>query len=175
MSAVEVWLPVPEYEGLYEVSNLGRVRRDYSAPARSLGVPGRLIAPVMTGRYLVVSLSNRGTVKSLRLHRMVLTAFCGSEPFEGAQACHNDGDRSHCALSNLRWGTPADNQRDRIRHGTDIRGVDVFGAKLTDEAVAVIRKRIAAGERNGSIAEDFCVSISTISLIRNNRIWRHVA
>ncbi|WP_145201354.1 NUMOD4 domain-containing protein [Sphingobium sp. B2] len=171
----EVWLPVPDYEGLYEVSNLGRIRRDLEAPARSLGVPGKCIAPVLTGRYLIVSLSNRGVVKTCRLHRLVLTAFCGAEPFEGAQACHNDGDPENCALSNLRWGTGVDNQHDRIRHGTDIRGADVFGAKLDDDRVTQIRRRLEKGEVSRTIAEDYGVSVSTISLIRRNRIWRHVA
>jgi len=171
----EVWLPVPEYENLYEVSNLGNIRRDPCAPARSLGVPGKLLKPIMTGNYLVVSLSKNGAVKMHRLHRIVMRAFCGEEPFEGAHVCHNDGITQNCQLTNLRWDTAAGNQADVDRHGSRCRGEDVFGAKLTEFKVGEIRKRVQAGERNPSIAADYGVSISTIHLIRHNRIWRHVA
>ena len=106
---------------------------------------------------------------------MVMVAFCGADPFPGAQVCHNDGDTSNCRLVNLRWDTAYGNQADVDRHGTRCRGEDVFGAKLTETDVAMIRKRIAGGERNPVIASDFGVSTSTIHLIRHNRIWRHVA
>lgn len=171
----EVWMPVPDYEGLYEVSNLGNVRRDPQAPARSLGVPGASIKPVMTSGYLVVSLSKRGVVKTHRLHKIVMRAFCGDEPFDGAHVCHNDGITSHCQLTNLRWDTAAGNQADIDRHGTRCRGEDVFGAVLTEDGVREIRRRLASGERYPTIASDHGVSVSTIYQIKHNKIWRHVA
>ncbi len=171
----EVWMPVPGYEGLYEVSNLGHVRRDPNAAARSLGVPGKLLNPTMTNGYPVVSLSKRGSVQNHRVHVLVMRAFCGERPFEGAHICHNNGLTADCRLSNLRWDTAYGNQADVDRHGTRCRGEDVFGAKLTEQKVSAIRARIAAGDRNPPIANDFGVSISTIHLIRHNRIWRHVA
>jgi len=172
----EVWLPVIDYEGIYEVSNHGRIRRDFAAPARSLGVPGRILTPCSGPKgYLLVTLSKAGIVTTKRLHKIVLSAFCGDAPFSGAHAAHNDGDKQNCRLDNLRWATPAENQADRVRHKTDIRGSDVFGAVLCEAEVSEIRKRINGGERNPSIASDYGVSISTIHLIRHNRTWRHVA
>ncbi|MED5545765.1 MAG: NUMOD4 domain-containing protein [Pseudomonadota bacterium] len=171
----EVWMPVPDYEDLYEVSNLGRVRRALSAPARSLGVPGAILKPSLTNGYLVLSLSKAGAVKSHRVHTLVMTAFCGGRPFPGAQICHNDGNSTDCRLTNLRWDSAYGNQADVERHGTRCRGNDVYGAKLTEIDVIEIRARIARGERNPPIANDFGVSISTIHLIRHNRTWRHVA
>lgn len=166
MADVEVWLPAPEFEGLYEVSNLGRVRRIGS---------GTCLASVDRGDgYPFVTLSN-GKVKNCPVHRLVLTAFCGPPPFEGAQAAHNDGDRGNPKLTNLRWASPSENQADRIRHGTMCRGSAVFGAVLNEDDVCQIRQRIRAGERNPEIANDFGVSISTIHLIRHNRTWKHVA
>lgn len=172
---VEVWLPAPGYAGVYEVSNLGAVRRALAAPARSLGVPGRMLKPSFTEGYAHVSLSLRGTVRTHRLHVLVLTAFCGPPPFAGAQACHNDGVQANCALTNLRWGTALENQADVDRHGHRCRGSDVHGAVLTERDIPSIRRRIDRGERNPAIARDYGVSPSTIHLIRHNRIWRHVA
>jgi len=162
---VEVWLPVPEYDGLYEVSNLGRVRS-----ART----GAVLAPSATSGYLHVSLCRNGEVRTARVHRIVLTAFCGQEPFQGAHAAHNDGNSLNCALTNLRWATAVENQADVTRHGRRCRGEDVYGAVLTEEKVRAIRARISGGERSRPIAQDYGVSISTIHLIKHNRIWRHV-
>ncbi len=167
MSATEVWLPVPGYEGVYEASNLGRVRRCGSIAA---------LKPVeTTGGYRVVTLSRAGHARNCRVSRLVLMAFCGSPPFKGAHAAHNDGDNSNNALTNLRWASPVENQADVDRHGNRCLGEDVHGAILDPARVRLIRARCATGERSRPIAEDFGVSTSTIHLIRHNRIWRHVA
>lgn len=161
---IEVWLPVPEYEGLYEVSNHGRIRR----------AGGGCLSPSSTHGYLHVSLSKSGEARTIRVHVAVLTAFCGPPPFDGAQAAHNDGDKINCHLTNLRWATPVENQADVERHGRRCKGENVYGAVLTESEVRSIRARISNGERNRPIAEYFGVSVSTIHLIRHNRIWRHV-
>ncbi len=169
IAAREVWVPVLGYEGVYEVSIFGRVRRDASASPRT-----EFIKPSTTHGYLHVSLSKDGVVRTHRLHRLVLSSFCGQEPFPGAHAAHNDGDKTNCALANLRWASPVENQADVDRHGRRCRGEDVYGAVLTEGAVRDIRRRIGDGERNPSIARDFKVSISTVHLIRHKRIWKHI-
>lgn len=165
----EVWLPVPDYDGVYEASNLGRVRRQLPEGLR-------MIAPVAsTGGYRVVSLSKDGVATKYTLARVILSAFCGPAPFAGAHAAHNSGDVSDNRLVNLRWATPTENQADVDRHGHRCKGEDVFGAVLDQQSVKSIRARCALGERNRPIAEDYGVSVSTIHLIRHNRIWKHVA
>lgn len=162
----EVWLSPKGYEGYYLVSNLGRVR----------GLKrGAILEPVpSTDDYRVVSLSRENVVTTHRVHVLVLTTFCGEKPFENAQAAHNDGDKSNNKLTNLRWASPVENQADVDRHGRRCRGEDVYGAVLTEGDVIAIRARIKSGERNRPISEDFGVSISTVHLIRHNKIWRHV-
>lgn len=164
IKGIEVWLPVRSYEGIYEVSNCARVRR----------VGGRVLQPAGQNGYLHVSLSSGGIRTTCRVHVLVLTAFCGPRPFDGAHAAHNDGDTSNCFLTNLRWATATENQADVERHGRRCKGEDVFGAVLKRDEVKQIRQRLLGGERNRPIAEKFGVSISTIHLIRHNRIWRHV-
>jgi hypothetical protein len=163
---VEVWLPIEGLDTAYEASNQGRIRR----------VGGACLKPVSsTGGYMVVTLPVGGVWRNHRVSRVVLTAFCGMPPFDGAHAAHNDGDNSNNALTNLRWATPVENQADIDRHGHRCRGESVFGAQLTEQDVRAIRRRCAAGERNKPIAQDHGVSISTVHLIRHNRTWRHVA
>ncbi len=174
--AGEVWQPIPGYEGLYDASNLGRIRRSFDAPHRSLGVPGGILSPTATwAGYMRVSLSRDGEVKSHAVHRLVLSAFCGPEPFEGAQAAHNNGDRGFNHLTNLRWATPKENQKDVDRHGNRCRGEDVHGAVLTEKSVKEIKQRlVSGGERYPQIAKDFGVSVSTIALIKQGKTWKHV-
>lgn len=154
------------YGQSYEASNLGRIRRRAT---------GRVLAASFSGAdYLQVTLSACNVQTTVRVHRAVLSAFCGPEPFENAEAAHNDGNRANCRLDNLRWATSKENAADVSRHGRRAMGSDVFGAVLDEEEVAAILRRVANGERNRPIAEDYGVSISTIHLIRHGRTWKHV-
>src|SRR5580704_3863138 len=120
----ERWLPVVGYEGLYEVSDLGRVRsilrrqRDgYSKPfirimkLRLQNVPKR-----PDNRYWMVELTSNGKRRHRRVHQLVMLAFVGPYP-PGMETRHLDGDRANNALSNLKYGTPSENSQDRLRHG----------------------------------------------------------
>jgi hypothetical protein len=160
----EVWLPVLGYEGTYEASNLGAIRR--------VGKKALVQVPASEDGYLIVSLSRLGFVRTHRVHVLVLSAFSGRPPFADAEAAHNDGDKRNCRLTNLRWSTSLENAADVARHGRRVRGSDVFGAKLTEAEVRGIR--LSLDRSNPSLAADYGVSVSTIHLIRHNRIWRHV-
>lgn len=50
------------------------------------------------------------------MHRLVLLAFVGPCP-DGMEACHANDIPTDNRLANLRWGTHADNMRDRIENG----------------------------------------------------------
>ncbi len=160
--AVETWIVVDGHPD-YEVSSWGRVRRG-----------DHCLRPNGGGRYQFVSLSTNGSTTTHRIHKLVINAFIGPAPFVDALAAHNDGDTSNNRASNLRWASALENQADRIRHETKIQGSEVFGAKLDEAAIPVIRERIERGERYPSIARDYGVSISTISLIKLQRTWTHV-
>lgn len=74
------------------------------------------------------------------VHKCVLLAFVGPCP-PGMQACHEDGDPANCALLNLRWDTPSNNNLDKRRHGTAQVGTKNGNHKLSDEQVRQIRSR----------------------------------
>ena len=118
----EQWKPVVGYEGLYEVSDHGRVRSLDRTVSYSKEWNRRLSGRVLksplsvNGGYPQVRLTknNRGSTKSI--HRLVLEAFVGPCP-EGMQACHYDDDPTNNRLENLRWGTRSHNERDKLRNG----------------------------------------------------------
>jgi hypothetical protein len=118
----ECWLPVPAWEGFYEVSDLGRVRGvDRTVVAISkLGLPfdrrlpGQIIRSAPVGKYghQAVGLYRDSAVSTLLVHRMVLLAFRG-EPEPGQEGCHNNSQPTDNRLSNLRWDTHSNNLHDR--------------------------------------------------------------
>lgn len=112
----ERWLPIPDWEGLYEVSGHGHVR---SLPRQNNGLRGgRILKPTLGSHgYLTVSLCGDGKEKRYLVHRLVLLAFVGPAGPD-QETRHLDGDRTNNSLANLCWGTSSDNEWDKIRHGT---------------------------------------------------------
>jgi hypothetical protein len=88
------------------------------------------------------------------------------------EACHNDGGRANNRVSNLRWDTHKNNERDKLAHGTGRRS---GGAKLTESIVREVRRRLDSGERVGVIAKSVGVTSSAISLINLRKNWVWVA
>lgn len=122
----ERWLPVPGYEGGYEVSNHGRVRSLDRTIVTSNGVvrrqPGRTLTPHSLPKgHLFVKVGSRARgnrAKHHLVHRLVLEAFVGPCP-PGMEACHWDGDPTNNRVDNLRWDTPSANQHDKKHQGKD--------------------------------------------------------
>lgn len=106
--SIEVWRPIADYEGLYEVSNLGRVRSVDRHVPQANGtkfVRGRTLRPAMNNNgYLQVLLCKNGLVKHLLVHRLVAAAFC--EQPEGCDIVnHKDNNPGNCEASNLEYTT----------------------------------------------------------------------
>jgi len=95
----ERWLPVPGYQGWYEVSDAGNVY----AMARA-GAHGGLLKPGLTsGGYRFVVLYKYGRARTRTVGSLVLEAFNSTAP-RGARARHGAGGRLDDSLGNLRWG-----------------------------------------------------------------------
>jgi hypothetical protein len=120
----EQWRPIPGYEGLYEVSNLGRVRSLARivayADGRRKPIAARILRPGRAGRercYLFVQLSRDGKAKGRYIHDLVLLAFVGPKP-AGMLVKHGPNGSADNGLANLSYGTDSENQHDRRRDGT---------------------------------------------------------
>lgn len=131
MTELEIWRPIRNWSGFYEVSNLGRVRSlDRIVPNGRGGgkfVPGRIMKPYRDRpkySHMIIQLSRGGRSKTGAefplVHKLVLEAFVGPRP-PGMEACHNNGDGCDNRLSNLRWDTHRANMADQFEHGTKNR------------------------------------------------------
>ena len=105
----EIWKPISGYEGLYEVSNLGRVK----------GLKrNRILKPHNTNRYYQVCLCKNGIQTDKLIHRLVAEAFIPN-PDNLPEVNHKDENKLNNAVSNLEWLSQADN----LAYGTRIERI----------------------------------------------------
>ena len=116
----EIWKDVPEYEGLYMVSNLGRIMSLHctSKVAKENGVHDRRIMKnvMSSSGYYHVGLSKNGVKIMHSIHVLVARAFIPN-PENKPSVNHIDGNRTNNAVSNLEWATYKENQQHAIRTG----------------------------------------------------------
>jgi hypothetical protein len=165
---IEKWLPIVGYEGLYEVSDYGRIR-SVARVARY----GRLRRFSRThDDYWKVQLSAGGLNRHFFVHELVSVAFLGPRP-EAAQIDHVDGDRGNNRLSNLCYVTQKENLRAAVlRRGEWRKYYPHRGnckRKLSDAQVLEVRRLLTEGMSQAKIAQEFGVSSPNIWQIANNR------
>ncbi len=178
---MEQWKEIPGYEGLYEVSDHGRVKsvsRKLDAKGREHIKGGRraviekILSPSVH-RYCTVSLSKGGIVETAQVHRLVLIAFVG--PCPKGMLCRHFPDRSttNNRLDNLSWGTNAENRDDMIVHETrygwgkrfvisEVKDEEIRNAHSGGEVVTRYQKGNVTQRK---LAERYGVSLSTINKI----------
>jgi hypothetical protein len=132
----------------------------------------RKVSPDSRG-YTRIKLTKDGRIVTRFLHRIVLESFVGPCP-AGMECCHDNGIASDCRPSNLRWDTPKSNQADRIRHGTDQRGILCPQAKLTEEIVVEALTRLSRGEPARDVGPSLGIKRRHLNCIRAGKTWRHV-
>lgn len=111
------WRAVPDYEGLYEVSDQGLVRSLRRRTSNGMRGGKMLKLRVAGPGYHQVTLWADGKPETAYVHRLVLAAFIGPLP-PGQETRHLDGNKLNNLLANLAYGTQSENGLDRVRHGT---------------------------------------------------------
>lgn len=114
---METWKDIQGYEGLYQISDLGRVRslnRKVKRSGKTMTLQGVVLKPQKSSNgYLFVALSKGGETKQLLIHRLVANAFM---PNGAGEVNHIDEDKTNNTLSNLEWLSHKAN----INHGSCI-------------------------------------------------------
>lgn len=168
----EVWAEAYGWEGIYEVSSCGRVKRVGKSKAALVG----RILKTQKGRaaYPMINLTRNNIRKSVSIHILVAESFLGPRPTWNHQVNHIDANKRNPRLSNLEWLTRQENMAHAHRLGLMSQGETHAAAKLTDESVNSIRKRYSCGELGKHLAVEYGVSRSVISLIVNRKSWNHI-
>lgn len=111
----EIWKDIEGYEGLYQISNLGRVKsfKRYSE--------GKILkARKVTKGYLQVTLLKNGKGKNKKVHRLVAQAFI-MNPNNCPQVNHINGNKTDNTVQNLEWVTNKENVQHAWNNGLIIK------------------------------------------------------
>lgn len=162
----EQWKPIKDYEGMYEVSDRGRVKALERVKWNGKGYQKLneiiLSLGVTKKGYLVATLSKNGVHKTFRVHRLVADAFVPNDLCK-EQVNHIDGDKKNNSAKNLEWVNNSENQNHAIKRG--LRKSFKVDKEVLEKLYVAERKTIA------EIAELFGVSKSTVfNLLKKNDI-----
>ena len=157
----EVWRDVVDYNGLYRVSNLGRVK--------SMRFNGRILTgSINHSGYMVVNLTKDGVTKHKFIHRLVATAFIDNpenKPFIN----HIDSNPLNNVIDNLEWCTQAENVHHAMKKGRLVAplGEENGKSKLDKSRVLQIRKAWEAHHNYSLVGRLFDVNAGTVWAIIN--------
>ena len=175
--ALEIWVDINGYAGIYQVSTYGRVRSLERIDCRGQKRKEKLIKPYRGGSkgYKAVCLSMNGAVKSVRIHRLVAEHFIERD-LGRVYVNHKNGDKSDNRAENLEWVTIAENNLHSFRHlnrNASGGGKGKFGAEChrskpivaTSISCGMVRNFVSAREAS----KHFGVSVATVSRSCNGK------
>jgi len=179
----EIWKDVEGFEGVYQVSNHGKVRslpRVVTQKNRGGGFhaqkkPGKIVKGALNSKgYLRVSLGG----KAVFVHRLVATHFVPN-PLDKEQVNHEDGDKLNNRADNLNWKTNQENRDHAVSNNLHrvSKGEERDSAILTDEDIRWIRKHAQKHHPTMSykmVADKFNVTPQHIGNIVKGKKWSHV-
>lgn len=176
----EVWRDINGYEGIYQISDLGRVKsleRIVKSGNKMRKLKERIRTPVKHKLgYMCLNLSKESEIKGHLIHRLVATHFLPN-PNGYPEVNHIDGDKTNNIHTNLEWCTRKENINHAIDTGlTKQNGVDSHWSKLTNDEVFAIRIMYKKDERATyeNLAEQFGVGASTIGRVVRKEVYQNV-
>jgi len=177
----EVWEDIEEFKGVYQVSNLGRVKSlDKYVKNRSGIDSTKIVGKILSQKtskfgYKSAGLCVKQKVSWRLIHRLVAIAFLPN-PLNLSDVNHVDGIKSNNFVENLEWLSKGDNQRHAYKLGLKNQdGTKNPKAKLNDEQVLEIRRTYKEGNLSQrKIGEIYNVSRALIGYIVRNQIWNNI-
>jgi len=179
----EIWKPIPNFEGYYDVSSFGRIRSIERIVGNRWGTSkGRIIPAKIKAfsrnsqGYCAVHLYIAQMMTKFYVHRLVAAAFVENTGGH-TQVNHLDGNKENNSATNLEWCNGSANCIHAL--ATDLyesaRGEAIGSAVLTEAEIVEIRAMAASGSYHKDIAELFGVGRKAITKIVNRQRWKHVA
>ncbi len=163
----EIWKDCIGYEGRYQVSNNGQVRRinqfgDYIIKELQIANDG----------YIAVQIGINGKNKREYVHRLVAKAFIPEIPGKH-YVNHIDGVRYNNNLYNLEWVTSSENSQKRINKSKlDVSGENSPQAKIKADLVEKIYMDLKLGKKVMEIARKYKTTRSIVGHIKYKKAWK---
>lgn len=165
-----IWKSIKGYEGLYEVSNRGEVKRLARLDSLGKSLKEKILKPwVNRGGYLVVKLYNNSK-KNKDIHRLVAEAFL--EPSDGKIFVnHKNGIKTDNNLENLEWVSPRQNNLHAYENDLIPKGDKHHWSKINEDTVISI---LNSNDTITCLSKKFNISDSHVRSIKKGKVWRHV-
>ena len=172
----ERWRSVEGLEGVYSISDRGRLRRDVTSSNSKAGFVLKPF-PRKSG-YCCYTVWHLGKMRTPLVHRMVAQAFIPN-PDGKPHINHRDGNKSNNSLENLEWCTAKENVKHAMevlgwnpKMGDHPKGEKHYKARLTQDQVDSIRARYLAGTATQyAMAKEYGVSRKTVHSLIKGHSW----
>lgn len=116
----EIWKDIPGYEGLYQASNLGRIRSLHFRGGKNQ----KILTPYNVLGYLRIRIFKDKKQKSIGVHRLIALTFI-LNPENKPEVNHIDGNKTNNIVENLEWVTASEN----VTHAFAVLGVCPHGGR----------------------------------------------
>lgn len=168
----EQWMPVTNYEGLYEVSNFGRIK---SLPRK--GSPRTTIMQTCldSNGYEQTAITKNKKSTSFKIHKLVAIAFI-EKTLTGYEINHKDGNRLNNNASNLEWCTRSENVKHSYDFGIKCHKGDRQGTRklCSDQVREITAKYKPRIYTRTMLAKEYGVTISCIKQVLNKKNWASI-
>jgi hypothetical protein len=162
----EIWKDIEEYEGLYQISSLGRIK----SVRRYINTRwyGGEIKKSRINRYHMIILYKEGKSKTFYIHRLVAQTFIEKS---NLQVNHKDGNKLNNSVDNLEWVTPLENIKHSWEYGLAKKkfGSNNNNFKITNKIIKEINK-LKGIYTQPKLAEMFNISLSQVGAIHQGRL-----
>ena len=167
---VEEWRDIEGYEGLYQVSNLGKIKSFHYGTSRINKIQ------LTKKGYAYTHLYKNGKSKRYFVHVLVAKAFIPN-PKNKPQVNHIDANKSNNRVENLEWVTPEENMQHAYEKGLVKIGSEHHCSQLTEDQVRYIRKNYTPYDEEfgrDALAKKFGVRKKVVYNVAHNITYKHV-
>lgn len=173
----EIWKPIKNYEGIYEVSNLGRIKtleRVYLSAIQRYQKEQIISQRINHKGYLIVAL-NKNKKVTKTTHRIVCESFHADTYFENATVNHINQNKLDNNASNLEWVTIKENIQDYRKKVNNYVGINHPMARLSEKDVKNIREEYENTKIfQKDLAKKYKITQVMISKIITRKAWNHI-
>lgn len=177
---MEIWKDIENFEGIYQVSNMGRVRsldrQIHYKDGRIGNFTGIILKQgVCRKGYPIVYLSKGSKKKAIKVHRLVALTFVKKHQKKN-QVNHIDGDKSNNIFTNLEWCDNSENQIHAYANGLNSvsRGESNGNNKYSLSIIIELKKMLKIGKTYKEIINKLNVSKSLIYHVKSEKTWKYV-
>jgi WD40 repeat protein len=169
----EMWLPVPDTNNSYQVSNYGRVKSFVINK-----VEGKLLNPSFRNGSKRVEIVSENYKREEFVHKLVAKTWISKPSDDHNYVIHLDGNRKNNHVSNLEWHTEesikAKRREIRQRNFNPKRKKLITNSKLKESDIRLLKSMLQKGVFQSEIAKMFCISEMQVTRIKRGENWGHI-